>query len=265
MNYNHHYNSLIERAKSRILPDSVYTENHHVIPRCLGGSNKTENLVKLTPEEHFVAHLLLHKINPNHRGLLSAIVIMSTHNSNKRINNKLYGWVRKKFSESCKVRMRENHPKGFSGKTHSKETRQQISDTTRESLSHLCVKVSKYSLDGKLVQVYNSISDAAKASNTTPSNIKYCCDGKWSQMCGYVWSYDEFLPVPLGAKGPKEILTPAGKFKSVKECMAHYDFSSSNQVRRRCLSSKYQGWSYLTGPCSIPTSSSNDMTFCKEI
>jgi hypothetical protein len=251
MNYQRHYDLLITKAKSRILSEEVYMENHHIIPKCLGGSDNNENLVRLTPEEHFVAHLLLHKINPNHHGLLSAIVIMSTHNSDKRINNKLYGWVKRKFSESCKVRMRQNHPKGFLGKKHTKEAKQRISKTTKKSLAHLCVKVNQYSLDGKLIKIHDSITDASKCVSTSTSNIKYCCDGKFSQMCGYAWSYGEFVPVSAGAKGPKEIITPDGIFKSVKECMKYYEFSSSNQVRRRCLSDKYQGWGYLTGPNKI--------------
>lgn len=38
-----------------------YTETHHILPRCLGGDNSKDNLVKLTAREHFIAHLLLTK------------------------------------------------------------------------------------------------------------------------------------------------------------------------------------------------------------
>ena len=63
MNYKKIYDSLIERGKNRNLNE--YGEKHHIVPKCLGGSNKKENLVKLTPEEHYVAHQLLVKIYPN--------------------------------------------------------------------------------------------------------------------------------------------------------------------------------------------------------
>jgi ssDNA-binding Zn-finger/Zn-ribbon topoisomerase 1 len=41
-----------------------YSENHHIIPRSLGGKDTPDNLVSLTPREHFIAHFLLYKSNP---------------------------------------------------------------------------------------------------------------------------------------------------------------------------------------------------------
>jgi hypothetical protein len=93
MNYQLHYDKLIERAKNRSL--SCYLEKHHIIPRCLGGSNDKENLVDLTPEEHYIAHQLLVKINPDNKKLLNAAIMMIP----KRPSNKLYGWLRKRFAE----------------------------------------------------------------------------------------------------------------------------------------------------------------------
>ena len=55
--YQKWYDSLIERARTRAIEG--YVENHHIIPKCLGGSNDTSNLVKLTAREHLIAHLLL--------------------------------------------------------------------------------------------------------------------------------------------------------------------------------------------------------------
>lgn len=39
-----------------------YSEKHHIIPKCLGGSNDISNIVSLTAREHFICHLLLVKI-----------------------------------------------------------------------------------------------------------------------------------------------------------------------------------------------------------
>ena len=52
------YYSIIDQALSRSAV-TTYTEKHHIIPKCLGGSNKKENLVCLTAREHFICHLLL--------------------------------------------------------------------------------------------------------------------------------------------------------------------------------------------------------------
>lgn len=61
MNHLNQYKRLIRKAKSRQLIG--YSEKHHIIPECLGGSNKSYNKVKLTAREHFIAHLLLWKIS----------------------------------------------------------------------------------------------------------------------------------------------------------------------------------------------------------
>ena len=52
MNYKRIHNNIIERAKNRTLKG--YKERHHIVPRCMGGTDEPENLVELTPEEHFV-------------------------------------------------------------------------------------------------------------------------------------------------------------------------------------------------------------------
>ncbi|MFZ4600029.1 MAG: HNH endonuclease [Terrimicrobiaceae bacterium] len=61
MKYNLIYAQLIARAKERGCIDG-YVERHHILPRCLGGSDDSSNLVALTAREHFVAHLLLAKM-----------------------------------------------------------------------------------------------------------------------------------------------------------------------------------------------------------
>jgi hypothetical protein len=99
MNYQKIYDSLIERAKKRELLD--YKELHHIIPRCLGGDDSPENLVYLTAEEHFLAHQLLIKIYPGEYGLIYAVQLMAIHNSTNRMNNKIYGWLKRLASEAA--------------------------------------------------------------------------------------------------------------------------------------------------------------------
>ena len=91
MNYIKIYNNLITRAQNRILDG--YVEVHHILPRCLNGNNDLANLVALTPEEHYLCHLILVKIHPTNRKLLHAAKLMSGQN-----NNKKYGWVKRRIS-----------------------------------------------------------------------------------------------------------------------------------------------------------------------
>ena len=100
MNYALHYTRLIDRARCRVL--AGYVEKHHVVPRCLGGTDDDTNIVNLTAEEHYVAHQLLVKIHPNVCGLAYAAVVMAKRCS----SNKAYGWLRRMVSESRKNKRR---------------------------------------------------------------------------------------------------------------------------------------------------------------
>lgn len=70
----------------------------------MGGDDDPNNLVVLTPEEHFVAHQLLAKIHPTETGLIFALQGMCSWNSTQSRSNKAYGWLRRKFSENMKLR-----------------------------------------------------------------------------------------------------------------------------------------------------------------
>ena len=54
-----------------------YHERHHIVPRCIGGTNDNNNLIDLYAREHFEAHRLLALENPNNNGLTYAWAMMS--------------------------------------------------------------------------------------------------------------------------------------------------------------------------------------------
>ena len=62
MNYQKHYNLLIEKSKTQVLPEETYTEKHHILPKCLNGSDDKSNFAILTAKQHYIAHKLLVKI-----------------------------------------------------------------------------------------------------------------------------------------------------------------------------------------------------------
>lgn len=146
MDYAKLYNALISFRKSNPLKKSkeLYTEKHHIVPKCLGGSDDRENLIRLTAREHFIAHRLLAKMYPDHAGLALAVIIFTDTRVDQRVHNKEYERLRKLSSEvqseRCKMmwsdrefrsfmkwRMSgDNHP--FCGGTHSPESIQKMSD-----------------------------------------------------------------------------------------------------------------------------------------
>lgn len=105
MNYVLHYNNLIYKAKNRDSSILEYKENHHIVPKCLGGDNDKENLVFLTGREHFVAHLLLIKMYPDNNKLVYAAMRMT-----KQCNNgRYYEWLRKMHAENVSKQMKGNN------------------------------------------------------------------------------------------------------------------------------------------------------------
>jgi hypothetical protein len=103
MNYQRIYDSIISRAKERKLEAGTYKERHHIIPRCMNGTDDEDNLVDLTPEEHYVCHQLLVKIYPGNIKLMYAVRMMCNYKGRNCLrSNKLYGWLRRRFSVTFK-------------------------------------------------------------------------------------------------------------------------------------------------------------------
>ena len=94
MNYKKIHDDIIQRAKNRKLIG--YSETHHITLKSMGGTNKTDNLVKLTAKEHFIIHKLLIEIYPNELKIKRAFWMMCNksikhHGRKHRISSKLLG------------------------------------------------------------------------------------------------------------------------------------------------------------------------------
>jgi len=144
MNYHLHYNNLINRARLRVL--ECYAEKHHIVPRCLNGTDDPANLVNLTPEEHYVAHQLLIKMYPGVPGLVFAAHMMGA----TRKGNKVYGWLRRKYSEE-KSKSLKGKPPNNKGKKLSPERIEQIriSSTGRKHTDETKAQMSAKKIGNK--------------------------------------------------------------------------------------------------------------------
>ena len=72
LTYNEFIQNIINTRGQWNISDNEYFEVHHVIPKCMGGgpkripkNKKHENLIWLTAQEHYEAHKLLAKENPD--------------------------------------------------------------------------------------------------------------------------------------------------------------------------------------------------------
>lgn len=65
MNWTIIYKNLIDNAilEKRTKSTEIYYENHHIVPKHMGGDNSKDNLVLLTFREHVLAHYLLWRIH----------------------------------------------------------------------------------------------------------------------------------------------------------------------------------------------------------
>lgn len=178
MDYAKHYNQLMELAQNRHLEG--YTELHHIIPRCMGGTDKTTNLVDLTPEEHYVAHQLLVKMYPENTSLWYAANLMGNR------NNKSYGWVKRGISRN----MRAANP------MVSEETRKRMGESQRQKwLDPEYRKQQIESHKGKI-----------------PTNAKFLHAPKGMSWCN---KHKEYLPTEKFAKDKSR---KGGLFVMCKDC-----------------------------------------------
>lgn len=107
MDYQKVYTQLFSHRKSNPLKKSkkLYTELHHIVPRCLGGSDEPENLVRLTGREHFIAHRLLAKIYKENSDLTLAVLLMvTTLEGVKIVSSRQVEKLRKEISSAAKLR-----------------------------------------------------------------------------------------------------------------------------------------------------------------
>ena len=88
LHYLNRYEKLIEIYKTRIVEG--YNEKHHILPKCLGGSDDPKNLVLLPSRAHFICHYLLYKAYPDNNKLALAFSMMSVNNPYQRRSSRLY-------------------------------------------------------------------------------------------------------------------------------------------------------------------------------
>jgi len=108
MNYERIYNEFISDRKTKPKPHG-YVERHHIIPKYFGGGDDDFNLIYLTPEDHFFAHLCWAMIHKD-KSSWAAVMIMHERGNRgdifKRKSRERYAFARRNYSEICKAAYR---------------------------------------------------------------------------------------------------------------------------------------------------------------
>ena len=86
--YYKQYNNLIAKClqmQKDGYPEGMYTEVHHILPKCQGGTNDKCNLVRMPVRYHIFAHIFLMKAFPNNpRLVFAAYCMLTVGNSNTK-------------------------------------------------------------------------------------------------------------------------------------------------------------------------------------
>lgn len=115
MNHSKIYNDIINRAKERNWTrksSGTYTEKHHIIPKCMEGTDIETNLVLLTAKEHYICHVLLSIIHKDTKyfGVLSESVRIMKFGNDRNFTGSMY--------EKLRIIASKSHSKRISGKNH---------------------------------------------------------------------------------------------------------------------------------------------------
>ena len=165
MNYQRIHDAIIDRARNRTLQG--YRERHHVIPRCMGGTNDNDNLVELTAREHFIVHKLLVEIYPREHKLVYAYWMMSrnvsnsTYKRNYKVSSRDYEYSRQLFSEVSSIsqkskKLSADHKQKLSAKAKSRKNKRipgefKHSDETKQKLRSLWKGTTRSEEDRKKI------------------------------------------------------------------------------------------------------------------
>lgn len=115
MNYDEFIQNILN-TRGRFNCGEEYHERHHIIPKCMGGSNNEDNLIDLYAREHFIAHKLLAEENPDNGSLVYAYGCMAwaINGTQERysVSGEEYEHAKIAFSNAIKGKPKSEETKG---------------------------------------------------------------------------------------------------------------------------------------------------------
>ena len=146
MNPLEQYVSIIHQRQLNPLPKDEYGEVHHIIPRSCGGCDKKWNKVKLTPEEHYLAHYWLtfiYATGEEHKAMVYAWNQVNGRIKGDFISAEEYGRLKRELSRLVSERMSggsswnkgiKGTGGGFKGHHHTDDAKSRISTAQKNKV-----------------------------------------------------------------------------------------------------------------------------------
>lgn len=130
--YTQIYYNIINRAKSRNLDG--YVEQHHIIPKSLGGSDDSTNIAVLTAKEHYICHLLLTKMTAgiNRQKMFYALHRLTNH-SDRKVSSRIYQYLRENHAVLVSKKFKNKTYEETRGKPYAHEISEYQRQRIRES------------------------------------------------------------------------------------------------------------------------------------
>lgn len=124
-------------------PEDMYTEVHHILPKCQGGTNDKCNLVRMPVRYHIMAHILLAYAFPDDKSIVFAAGCMTSLGNEYTSKYRIEGL--KKFSTRITADIRERSKLSIKGRyfgENSPSWGKKASEETRRKQS--LAKLGKY-------------------------------------------------------------------------------------------------------------------------
>lgn len=216
LTYDEFINNILE-TRGRFACGDEYHERHHVVPRCLGGTDDEENLIDLFAREHFEAHRLLALENPDNNKLVYAWWMLA-HIGDRAVTPEEYEDAKINFasvhkghpvSDELKRKLREFH----TGLKASEETRRKLSEMR---MGHICSEETRQKIRESNMGHY--VSEETKEKIRQSKIGKYC--GENSPLWGRPISEDVKEKIRKTLTGRKR--TEESKRKQSESLMGHF-------------------------------------------
>jgi len=131
--YAKRYSKIINHYKNTTTEG--YSEKHHIVPKCMGGTNDCDNLVDLPAKAHYLVHWILTKMYPTNKRLLRAFTAFSMDRYGvRKFSAGQYAKLREAHAKVSKQQMLEYHEttntnganNSFYGMKHSTESKRRM-------------------------------------------------------------------------------------------------------------------------------------------
>lgn len=201
-----------------------YHEEHHILPKCMGGSNDKDNLIDLFAEEHFIAHKLLAFENQDNEALQRAFGTMAhVRRFGRRytVSAEDYAYVRSQNAKILKHRWenteyKESMSDMMTKLWQDKDFKEKVTsswknDERRKAQSELMKKLNKdpdiidkkinalhkrcdkavqqLNDNGDVIAEFVSTTEAHRQTGIQQSCISRCCNHLQKTAGGYRWQF----------------------------------------------------------------------------